>query len=404
MKKVLYIHQYYRRPDEPGTSRSHWVAEYLVKNGYKVVLITQKNSFNPENKKAPLIERTRVSGIDVLYIKNAYSNEHSIQRRIYSFLYFMFLSTYFAFKERNVSVLIATSTPISVGFPALMLKLFKKIKYIFEVRDLWPEVPLEMKIIKKNAIRKISKWYIKKIYFGAQHIIALSPGMKEGILFYKKSLRVSMIPNMSKIDHFYPREVDENLNNDLGLGSKTFKVIHFGTMGNVNGLENFVESALNAKKNRYNDVVFILVGSGKYKSYFRDFKMKHKIDNLKIFDRMPLDKISSLVNICDVSYIGVTKYKILEMNSANKFFDSLAAGKPIIINFGGWMQDIIEKENCGIRVKNNDPIDLLNAILYLKDNHELRKSMGNRARILAETQYDKNILCGQYEKVIESVL
>lgn len=403
MKKIIYIHQYYRRPDEPGTSRSHWIAKYLANKGYEVVMITQKNSFNSENRNAPLIERVNCDDFQVIYIRNSYSNEFSIIRRLFSFIYFTVLSTYFALKEKNVSLLIASSTPISVGVPAFARRLLKKTPYIFEVRDLWPEIPIEMGVIKNDTIIKFSKKYIRSVYGNASHIIALSPGMKDGILEYKPSLNVTMIPNMSKIDFFSPGETDQSLNKELGLSETSFKVIHFGTMGNVNGLENYVESALLAKNKQYTDIDFILVGSGKFKHHFREFQKKNQIENLRIYDRMPLEKISRLVTNCDVSYIGVTKYKILEDNSANKFFDSLAAGKPIIINFGGWLEEIIVKEECGLRVDNTNPASLLNALLYLKENEQERIKMGKNGRNLAIERYDKEILCEDFYNIVRSI-
>ena len=118
---------------------------------------------------------------------------------------------------------------------------------------------------------------------------------------------------------------------------------------------------------------------------------------------MPMAEISELVNLCDVSYVGVSKYKILEINSANKFFDSLSAGKPIIINFGGWMQNIIEKGECGFKVDATDPNDLLNQILYLKENPVLRLQLGKNARKIAETEFDVSILCPKYVSLVDAV-
>lgn len=404
MKKIVYIHQYYRRPDEPGTSRSHWIAKHLADKGYKVILIAQKNSYNPENKYAPLIERVQIQNFQVIYIRNSYSNEFGQLRRIFSFVYFTLFSLFFALKENKVNLIISSSTPISVGIPALVRRLLRKTPYIFEVRDLWPEIPIEMGIIKNKVLIKISKKFIRKVYFNAEHIIALSPGMRKGVIRYKKELNVSVIPNMSKVDFFSPRPVNQKLNIEFGLSSNSFKVIHFGTMGNVNGLENFVEAALLALKNQYNNIEFILVGSGKFKHQFREYKEINHIVNLKIYDRLTLDKVSSLVNNCDVSYIGVSKYKILEDNSANKFFDSLAAGKPIIINFGGWLEEIIVNERCGLRVDNASPESLLNALLYLKEHESERLLMGKSARKLAETTFDKSILCEKFKDVVDQVL
>ncbi len=119
----------------------------------------------------------------------------------------MLKSLAIAWKEKNIDLVIATSTPLTVGFPALVLKKIKRIPYVFEVRDLWPEVPIQMGALKNRFLIGLARWFERSVYKNAKHIIALSPGMRDGVLDQKiNKEKVSMIPNMSKIDAFWPRE------------------------------------------------------------------------------------------------------------------------------------------------------------------------------------------------------
>src|SRR5690606_1490321 len=123
----------------------------------------------------------------------------SILQRLFSFFSFMLKSTRIALKQKNINLVISTSTPLSVGFPALVIKFIKKTPFVFEVRDLWPEVPIQMGGLNNKLLIKISLWFEKTIYKNALHIIALSPGMQNGVI--AKNIpkeKVSMIPNMSK--------------------------------------------------------------------------------------------------------------------------------------------------------------------------------------------------------------
>ena len=174
--KILYIHQYFVIPSEPGGTRSYWIARELVKRGHQVTMITSATKNHPEG-------RVNIDGIDVVYVKNpAYSNYMSAPRKIWSFVAFIRNAYKMAKREKDVDIVFATSTPLTIGAIALWLKTRKKWKYVFEVRDLWPEFPIEIGAIKnKLAIWGLRK-FEKRIYDKAEHVVALSPGMKEGVM------------------------------------------------------------------------------------------------------------------------------------------------------------------------------------------------------------------------------
>lgn len=395
-KNILYIHQYFKTPKEPGGTRSYWLAQALVKEGYNVTMLTTSNTIKNN------VEKTIIDSINVIYLKVAYNQEMSIFKRFFSFSIFMFKSTYYAFLQKNIDLVFATSTPLSVGFPALILKKIKKIPYVFEVRDLWPEVPIQMGAIKNKLIKKLLVWFEKLIYKNAKHVVALSPGMAKGVLKYESALKVSMIPNMSKIDSFWPREKDFDLMKRHGLNTKSFKLIHFGSLGMANGAFNIIESANLLKNN--DDFEFIFIGGGSKENELKDLSTKYNLKNVHFLGAFPLDKTSEIVNLCDVSIISFLDLPILSTNSPNKLFDSLSAGKPIIVNSAGWTKDLVEKHSCGFYVNPNHPLELVNKVKELKDNTNMMKSMSDNGRLLAETVYDKSILCNEFLKVINKVL
>src|SRR5690606_34675797 len=133
------------------------------------------------------------------------------------------------------------------------------IPFVFEVRDLWPEVPIQMGALKNPIARISAKWFERKVYREAKHIIALSPGMKEGVVGCGiAESKVTMIPNMAKIDKFWPRERNVELINHLGLKRDSFKVIHFGSLGLANGLDYVIKAARLMR--HVSDVEFIFAG------------------------------------------------------------------------------------------------------------------------------------------------
>lgn len=394
--KVLYIHQYFFTPNEAGGTRSYWLAKELVNNGHQVTMLT--SSFKFQNN----IHNTNIDGIDVIYIKENYSQNMSIFSRLKAFLGFMYKASVIAIKLKNIDLVYATSTPLTIGLPALILKKIKKTPYIFEVRDLWPEVPIQMGVIKNNIIKKLLIEFEKLIYRNAKHVITLSPGMAEGVLKYESAQKVSMIPNMSKIDFFWPREKDFDLMKKLDLNPKSFKLIHFGSLGIANGVYTIIESAKLLKNN--DNIEFIFIGGGSTEQDLKDLCIKYNLNHVHFLGTFPMDKTSEIVNFCDISIVSFLDLPILYTNSPNKFFDSLSAGKPIIVNSAGWTKDLVEKHSCGFYVNPKNPLELVRKLKELKNDTSTIKSMSENARILAETVYDKSILCNEFSKVINKVV
>jgi glycosyltransferase involved in cell wall biosynthesis len=394
--KLLYIHQYFKTPNEPGGTRSYWIAKKLIEKGHHVTIITSSNKINEK------IEIKKIDGIKVIYIKVPYNQKMNVFYRLISFVRFMIKSTIEALKVKNIDLVIATSTPLTIGFPALALKKIKKTPYLFEVRDLWPEVPIQMGALNNKLLVKLAILFEKKIYDNAEHIITLSPGMKDGII--KKNIsdsKITVIPNMSKINEFWPREKNESLIKDLGLKLNSFKIIHFGSIGLANGVFSIIESA--KLLNNDPEIEIIFIGGGSQEEAMKTKCEEYNLKNVFFLGEFPMKTTSEIVNFCDISIVSFLDLPILYTNSPNKLFDSLSAGKPIIVNSAGWTKDLVENNKCGLYVDPNNPQDFIEKINHLKSNKELLLEMGKKSRDLAINKYDKEILSEKFIEVINSI-
>ena len=392
---VLYIHQYFVTPDEPGGTWSYWIAKELVKRGHHITMITSANKRHEPG-------RVDVDGIDVIYVKNpAYSNYMSALKKVWSFVAFIRNAIKAASKEKNVDIVFATSTPLTIGAVALYLKRRKKWKYVFEVRDLWPEFPIEIGAIKNKLAIKFLRKFEKRIYDKSEHVVALSPGMKEGVMKAgTPEEKVSMIPNMAKPDKFFPHEPNQEIANQFGIDLTKFNVIHFGSMGRANGLQYIIEAAKCLKDAGDDDVRFIFMGSGATEPIIKKLSEDYCLNNVSFLGSHKMDVVAEVVNCCDASITTFLNLPVLKTNSPNKLFDSLSAGKPIIVNSAGWTKDMVEKEHCGFYADPTNPSELANKILFYKDLQDDLKQMGENARRLSLEVYDKDILAGKVADVI----
>jgi glycosyltransferase involved in cell wall biosynthesis len=393
---ILYLHQYFKVPSEPGGTRSYWIAKALIKNGHEVIMITSKN-LNGKKK-----EEVSIDGIKVIYLSEAYDQNMSVCKRLKAFLNFVWKSTLVANDQKNIDLVVATSTPLTIGIPALFLKWKKNIPYLFEVRDLWPEVPIQMGVINNPFLKWLTRKFEKTIYKNAEHVIGLSPGMQKGILKYIPKEKTTMIPNMAKKDEFWPRKKNTEFEIKLGLKTNSFKIIHFGSLGLANGANTIIESAKLLKED--DSFEFLFVGGGSTEEYLKDECSKNELNNVKFLGSFSMKDTSEIVNFSDVSIVSFKDIPILYTNSPNKFFDSLSAGKPIIVNSAGWTKDLIEKHECGYYVNPSHPHELVYKLKHLQSHPEIVRSMGDNSRKLAEDKYDKSILSRQFVDVINGLL
>ncbi len=211
-----------------------------------------------------------------------------------------------------------------------------------------------------------------------------------------------MIPNMSKIDHFFPRPHNLELFEKYQLKKDNFKLVYFGAMGLSNGIDYILETAKLLKP--HNDIEFIFIGSGSMKDALLESCKKDDLYNVRYLGAFGIAEAADLVNLCDVTLVTFANIPILYTNSPNKLFDSLSAGKPIIVNSKGWTKTMVETHHCGVYVDPESPMDFVEKILELKKNPERLALMGANARILAESTYDKAILCNQFAGVVNGLL
>lgn len=394
--RILYIHQYFHTPAEPGGTRSYWISKELIARGHEVVMVTSTNKFHPKHG----VEI--IDGIKVRYVQNEYNNYMSKLQKVQSFCNFLSKAIKESKKEENIDVVYATSTPLTIGAVAQRLKSSKGWPYIFEVRDLWPEFPIQIGAIRNKILIKALRIFEKSIYNKANHIVALSPGMKDGVVKTGISPdKVTMIPNMSKPDEFYPRSHNIKLAEEFGINLNKFNIIHFGSMGFANGLEYIINTAEICHKEGIDDVEFIFLGDGATQPTLKKMVEDKGLTNVKFLGNHEMKTVSEIVNLCDLSITSFKNIPILKTNSPNKLFDSLSAGKPIVVNSAGWTKELVEKENCGFYVDPDSPKDFVGKIKKYKDNEKILKEWAKNSRWLSENIYDKSILSSQVVEVLE---
>ena len=323
------------------------------------------SAFFPDNYNFQTRENIYLDGIELLVCNVKYNNSMNFNRRVFAFIEFIFKSVALTLKTKNTDLIFATSTPLTIIIPAFIISIIRNNPIIFEVRDLWPELPIAVGAI-KNPILKFLTYKLEKFaYIISKRIIALSPGMKDSI--EKKGVnksKISIVPNGCDIDLFQRHDFI-NINEIITENKILTKpiVLYAGTFGVINDLNYIIELANESLKLSL-DINFLLCGDGLEKDHIiRRAKKTNTLNkNLWILDSIPKKSVPTLMNIATVSISVFKNIPEMQNNSANKFFDSIAAGKPIIINYKGWQAKLIESAGIGLVLPYKDK---KNAIIKL---------------------------------------
>jgi len=399
---ILYLHQHFAIPAGSTGTRSYEFARRWVKAGHQVTIITGHYDIGGLEKPSSLVEKRKIYGIDVIITGTTYSNKQSFLRRTFSFFSFTLLSILAGLRVKNADVIYATSTPLTVGIPAMILKWLKRAPFVFEVRDQWPEIPIELGIIKNPVLKKVLLWLEKRIYKSSSAIVALSPGMAEGVRTVIGNRKpITIAPNCSDIDMFHPDMDGSGIREKHGWDDK-FILLHFGAMGKANGLEFAVRVA--EKMRDYPDIHFVLLGDGSEKKKVKKIICSKGLNNIEIMDSKPKEQLPLYVAVCDVSVVIFADFPILEHNSANKFFDSLAAGRPVLLNYSGWQRKILEDNNAGLGCNLCDIDEFVDNIKKLYKDTELREKMSGNARQVAENKFSRDILARRTLEVVRQAV
>jgi len=405
---ILYLHQYFATLKGMTGTRSYEFSKCLVKKGHSVTMMT--SGLNNDEFPVPLGQKyikLEVDGINVVPIAAAYNNPNigtgmSGCKRMIEFYRFAQLAAKVGRRLDKPDVVFATHTPLTIGLAGIKLSRYFNIPFVFEVRDLWPEALINVGALKNP----LAIWWLrrmaKKIYTVANHIVALSPGMKEGIVRARvPEKKITVIPNSSDLGLFHP-DLDGSVSRArLGLG-KRFAAIYFGAMGLANGLDYAIEAARILAERKNDNIVIVLHGNGGKRHELEKMAQNYKLTNIVFSDLVPdkteVARIIAGCNACMTIYRAAHE----QTWSPNKMFDALAAGKPVLINVPGWLGDTIEKNECGRYVDSANPEALADALEELSADPKLCEQMGKNARRLAEQEFSRDMLAGKLLKVLET--
>ena len=391
--KILYFHQHFSTPKGSAGIRSYAMAQSLIRNGHQVTIVCGSFGAGQTGLTEPFkngVRQGNVDGIDIIEFELPYSNSLSFLKRILIFLSFAFKSIKVAFTE-HYDVLFATTIPLTAGIPGVFAKWLRRKPFVFEVRDLWPELPKAMGVIKNPIVlwmMSVLEWVS---YHSADRLVGLSPGIVEGIV--KRGIdpqKVASIPNGCDLDIFASEHQPWRPD---GVKATDLMAIFTGT----HVLNAVLDAAVELRNRQRTDIKLVLVGDGMQKKALLERATELQLDNVIFHDPVNKTKLAGLMASADVGLQILANVPAFYYGtSPNKFFDYIAAGLPVLNNYPGWLAELIQKQHCGFAVPPEDAKAFADALEYAADHRDELVMMGENAQKLARSQFDRQELSQKF--------
>ena len=405
--KVLYLHQHFATRAGSAGTRSYEFARLLTQFGHEVTVIcgSSLRSGLPEQHRH-LVSRHDIEGVRILQLNVPYSQKMGFIKRILAFMWFMVFSTWMAIRQREVDIIYATSAPLTIAVPALVTSLIRRRPYVFEVRDLWPSVPIGLGVLRNSLLVFLARQLERLAYRRARHVVVLSPGMKEGVLAQGVSpAKITVIPNASDNELFdIPPARGKAFREQYAIPDGPL-VVYTGAFGKVNEITYLVRLA-NEISARGEPVSFLLMGAGKEKETVVQLSEELGLlgNTVRVMDTIPRQEIPAVLAAATIATSTVMDNPVLWHNSANKFFDALAAGKPIAINHRGWQADLLESTGAGLVLDATDMNKAAEKLLTAIQDSDWLCHAEQAAKTLAREQFDRTMLARRLERLLQGIV
>jgi glycosyltransferase involved in cell wall biosynthesis len=405
--KILYLHQYFATPEVNAGTRSYEVAKRLVASGHDVTFVTSSALLSGKYSFTDGWNEMDIEGIKLHVFHLPYSNKDSFIKRIYKFVQFSFHSTIKSLKI-SCDVVFATSTPLTIAIPGLIYSKFRKRPLVFEVRDLWPELPIAVGAIKNPIGIQIAKWLEKYTYKNSKRLIGLSPGMCDGIKRHGiKPEHITLATNSCDTKLFDVPKINGELyiSNNLPFLKGRKLIVYTGTFGLINKV-GYLPKLAKAVKLIDENICFLAIGDGMEKeAVIREADQLGVLnDNLFILPPVPKTEIVQLLSAADLCLSLFGPVPEMWHNSANKLFDGLASSTPIAINYGGWQYDFILKYECGITLLSDDfEFSAQKISCFLKDEEVYVRAV-EQCRYLAYNEFSRDVIVERIEKTLQEAI
>jgi colanic acid biosynthesis glycosyl transferase WcaI len=409
--KILYVSQYF--PPEMGApaARVAELSRYWAQERHEVTVLTgfpnHPTGVVPaeyRRKLRRLVAREETNGVKVVRTWLLPFPNRRTYERMLNYSSFCLSAAGTGLLTERPDVVIASSPQLLVGLSGWWLARCKRSRFVFEVRDLWPESLAAVGAGKPDSLVYRSLARIAGfLYRNSDHIVVVTPAFKEYLVQHwrVRPEKISVVENGVESDLFTP-ETESDLRTELGAEGK-FLVSYIGTMGNAHGLETLVEAAWTLQ-NSADRILFLLVGEGAEKEQLVSLARSRGLTNVRFVKQQPRERIPAYICASDACLVLLKRSEIFKTVIPSKMLEFMSCARPVILGVDGQARQILEQAQAGICIEPGNSAELARAVSDLAGDEQRRETLGRNGRRHVLQHFSRRQTAMAYLDVLRGLL
>ncbi|HYU45586.1 MAG TPA: glycosyltransferase family 4 protein [Terriglobales bacterium] len=410
--KILYVSQYF--PPEMGApaARAAELSRHWARMGHDVTVLTgfpnHPTGLVPEEWRSRLrgiLYKENVDGVRVVRTWLWPLPNRKTHERIRNYASFFVSSSISGLDLEKPDVVIATSPQLLVALSGWWLAWWKRVPFVFEVRDLWPESLAAVGAGREGSLLHRTLGVIAGfLYRRANHIVVVTPAFKDHLMRHWRApeTKISIVENGVETDLFRVHPAASEVRRELHLENR-FLICYIGTMGMAHGLERLITAAQRLQT-ALPAATFLLIGEGAEKQRISDLAAARGLANIQFLDQQPRERIPVHISAADVGLVLLKKTELFKTVIPTKLLEYMACQRPVIVAVDGQARQVVEAAGAGVFVEPEDSDALVQAILNLAADPGRRQRMGISGRNYIVSQLSRERTAQKYLKVLGKVI
>lgn len=402
--KVTILYKYFQDRQAPGHSLIFDLSQYLATRGHQVTVVAGETGYMKQTTQPlpwyrRLIQREKLGQVTVVRTYTFSSIHRSYLSRLFSFISFTLTAPLALLAAGKAHVMLISSPPLFSCMSGWLICKLRKIPYVLEVRDLWPDSAVQMGIVKNNWLIWLMKQMERLLYSDAQKIICLTEGIKTDISSRGwPETKLEVVTCGVELDRlYYDEEARTRIRETQGWSNKKV-VMYFGAMGEANNLSLVVKAANELKENK--DIFFVLIGDGMKRKDLERQIAKDELENIQILPPVPKEEAKNYLSASDLCLVTLLDIPLFQGAIPTKLIDYLACSRPVLCGVRGEAVRILEDSQGGLCFEPSSSQDLCDKITSLISNPALMQSMGTMGRAYVEEKFSSQKIKGRVEQIL----
>jgi len=406
MRVLFLTHYFHPEGNAPGT-RVYELCRRWVAMGHDVTVITGvpnvPDGVAYEGYANKCFQRERVDGIETIRVWTYLAANKGTTRRILNYLSLMFTATVAALFVRKPDLVIATSPQFFCGWAGVWVSRLRRIPFILEIRDLWPESIVAVGAMRAGCWLRLLEWLEKRMYAAATRIVTVGEGYRDQLADRGVATeRIDIVPNGVDRGFFADRGGGPVLRDKFDLGD-AFVCSYIGTIGMGSGLEVVLRAARLLRDEGRDDIVFMLVGDGAVREALERTARQEGLKRVVFTGRQDKRTIPDFLSMTDACLVHLVRRDLFRTVLPSKIFEAAAMKKPIILGVEGSAAQVVREANAGICIEPENEGELVEAVKRLARDRDLADRLGQAGFDSIAAVYDYDRLAEKYAEIIERV-